>query len=323
MSEQKQDFYGKEVADAIKEAVETLKVPQEELDIEVLETGSTGIFGLIRKKARIRVKIQSNEEKQPETAPEPAAETASVAVSAPEGEDSPAAGESSAEGKEAEEVVQAEADEDDQEEILAQEQPESAEDEAEEVAEQEASAEAVATVKDELTQLLDKMGYSTGLEVESSGLSVQCSIDGEFQEQLSGPEGKTLDSIQYLLRKIVARKCTERLRITVNVGDFREQRLEELKVRAVELAAQVKEDGKTQVLPALNPSERREIHMVLQEDKEIRSRSVGDGLFKKILIFKPGKSTKGGGGGRRRSGPRGGGRRGRPPKNNKRNSNDE
>jgi len=32
--------------------------------------------------------------------------------------------------------------------------------------------------------------------------------------------------------------------------------------------------------------------MALQEDKEIRSRSVGEGLFKKILIYKPGKNGK-------------------------------
>ncbi len=318
MSEQKHDFYGKEVADAIKEAVETLKVPQEELDIEVLETGSTGIFGLIRKKARIRVKIQGAGAEQPETAPEPPTAIEVEVAPEPEVEDAPAAEERSATPEEPQDVEEKRA----AEEI--KEQPEEEDVEAEEVVEQEASDEAVAIVKDELNQLLDKMGYATGLEIEKSSLSLQCNIDGEFQEQLTGPEGKTLDSIQYLLRKIVARKCTERLRITVNVGDFRERRLEELKVRAVELAAQVKEDGKTQVLPALNPSERREIHMVLQEDKDIRSRSVGDGLFKKILIFKPGKSTKGGGGGGRRGGgSRGGGRRGRPSKNNKRNTNDE
>ncbi len=103
-----------------------------------------------------------------------------------------------------------------------------------------------------------------------------------------------LDSLQYLLRKVVTRKVPERLRISINVGDFREKRLENLKIKAVELAALVKEEGKTQVLPALNPSERRAIHMILQEDKEIRSRSVGDGLFKKILIYKPGKGNRGG-----------------------------
>jgi spoIIIJ-associated protein len=31
------------------------------------------------------------------------------------------------------------------------------------------------------------------------------------------------------------------------------------------------------------------VHILLQEDKEVRSRSVGDGLFKKVLIYKPGK----------------------------------
>ena len=97
-----------------------------------------------------------------------------------------------------------------------------------------------------------------------------------------------------MLRKIVARNVTEQLRLNLNVGDYREKRLEELKIKAGELAVMVKEDGKTQVLPALNPSERRTIHMTLQEDKEIRSRSVGDGLFKKILIYKPGKGGRSG-----------------------------
>jgi spoIIIJ-associated protein len=148
------------------------------------------------------------------------------------------------------------------------------------------------------------MGFPSSVELKVSGLSVDCTISGEFEENLIGPDGKTLDSIQYLTRKMVARKCSERLRISVNVGDYRERRLEELKGKAVELAAQVKEDGKTQVIPALNPSERREIHMILQDDKEIRSRSVGDGLFKKILIYKPG-TGKGNRGGRKRPGARG------------------
>ena len=59
MSVDKRDFYGKEVPEAIKKACETLEVPQEQLEIEVIETGSTGIFGLIRKKAHIRAQIKS------------------------------------------------------------------------------------------------------------------------------------------------------------------------------------------------------------------------------------------------------------------------
>jgi len=59
MSPENRDFYAKEVTDAIKKACDTLQVPQEELAIEVVETGSMGIFGLIRKKAHIRAVVKS------------------------------------------------------------------------------------------------------------------------------------------------------------------------------------------------------------------------------------------------------------------------
>ena len=77
--------------------------------------------------------------------------------------------------------------------------------------------------------------------------------------------------------------------LSLDVGTYRERRAEELKELALELAAQVREEGKTQAIPALNPSERRVVHMVLQDDNTIRSRSVGGGLFKKVLIYKPGR----------------------------------
>jgi spoIIIJ-associated protein len=84
----------------------------------------------------------------------------------------------------------------------------------------------------------------------------------------------------------------DRIMLALDAGGFRERRAGELRERALELAEQVKADGKTQAIPALNPSERRVVHMALQEDKGVRSRSVGDGLFKKVLIYKPGKGRR-------------------------------
>ncbi|HHB75913.1 MAG TPA: RNA-binding protein, partial [Desulfobulbus sp.] len=111
-------------------------------------------------------------------------------------------------------------------------------------------------------------------------------------DELVGSEGRTLDSMQYLLRKMTSSRLPDRMMLSLDAGDFRQRRAEELKTRALQLAEEVKETGKTQAIPALNPAERREVHMILQEDKAIRSRSVGDGLFKKILIYKPGKGNK-------------------------------
>lgn len=295
MSLDKKDFYGKEVTDAIKNACDTFGEPQENLEIEVVETGSTGIFGLIRKKAHIRALVKESSDvgqpdgleieslfgqqqpSEPEPAPlvQPAAEAEVSSVPPKAGPKAPA---SQAAGKTEKET----------------EQPGSKKIE-------DLSQETVNIIESELLKLAELMGFPSALESKVEGNSINCTFKGEFEEELTGPDGKVLDSLQYILRKIISRKIEERVRINVDAGEFRTNRLEALKVKAVELAAQVKEDGKTQVVPALNPSERREVHMVLQEDKEIRSRSVGDGLFKKILIYKPGKGNRPGGRKRSRS----------------------
>lgn len=300
MSPDKKDFYAKEVTGAIRKACEALSVPQERLEIEVVETGSTGIFGLIRKKAHIRVQVKTAVEevvdeifevKEKVIGKKPSRKTEKESTSGKKERKQPA-GEAP---KKVETVAR----------------PEKKTEEA--PAPQEVSEESLELLKNELLNIVELMGFPSTVEIEAEGLSVNCVLRGEFEDKLTGPEGKTLDSLQYLLRKIVSRKVPERLKIAVDAGDFRQRRQEELKIRAVELATLVKEDGKTQVIPALNPSERRVIHMILQEDREIRSRSVGDGLFKKILIYKPGKGNRSG---RKRSSSRGG-RRGRPSQSKK------
>jgi spoIIIJ-associated protein len=296
MSLNKKDYYGKEVTDAIRQACADLQVPQEQLDIEVVEPGSTGIFGLRRKKAHIRAVVKTEVKTKKTEMPSPP--TPEVRK------------------KEEKAVVQAaeiapprlqpkkaEADPETPIDDFPEDIPENGEEEGE------ASAEAVALVQADLTALLDLMRIPSRIELEVQGLSVHCTIHGEHEEELIGQEGKILDSLQYLLRKIIAKKISERLRISIDVGEFRQKRIEELKEKALELAALVKEDGKTQIIAALNPSERRVVHMVLQEDKEIRSRSVGEGLFKKILIYKPGKGNKTGG----RKRPPSRGRKGKGP----------
>jgi spoIIIJ-associated protein len=296
MSLNKKDYYGKEVTDAIRQACADLKVPQEQLDIEVVEPGSTGIFGLRRKKAHIRAVVKIVEPAEMPERPTPPAPAVKKKEAKPEAQAVVIASPPP-------QPVQSEAEAEIHIDDFPEDTPEHEEEEGE------ASAEAVALVQADLANLLDLMKIPSRLELEVQGLSVHCTLHGEYEEELTGQEGKILDSLQYLLRKIIAKKNSERLRISIDVGEFRQKRIEELKEKALELAALVKEDGKTQIIAALNPSERRVVHMVLQEDKEIRSRSVGEGLFKKILIYKPGKGNKSGA----RKRPSSRGRKGKGP----------
>jgi spoIIIJ-associated protein len=150
----------------------------------------------------------------------------------------------------------------------------------------------MADVDINLSQLLTLMGFPSQVEVRRDHNKIIASITGDHADDIIGPDGQTLDNLQYLLRKMINKKHTEKVTISLDAGNYRESRGKDLEELARRLAQEVKEGGKTRSIPALNPAERRIVHMVLQEDSTIRSRSVGDGLFKKILIYLPGRGRK-------------------------------
>jgi spoIIIJ-associated protein len=299
MTSRKKDFFGKTVADAIKQACDSLQASQENLTIEVVGTGSSGIFGFIRKKAHIRVSLQKSvtdiesavqaQEQVQSEVQAPKGTHKKVKASAPVEQVRPVPQEAVAcvtptpplqetipsDDLSKDKDLSTDEDEEDFPPVVASDEP--------------LSAESLDVLQQELVRLLELMGLPSMVEIEAQGSSVRCHVNGDFQEDLTGQEGKILDSLQYLIRKIAAKKIAEKMRISIDVGGFREKRQDELQDQARELAALVKVDGKTQVIPSLNAAERRVVHMALQDDKEIRSRSVGDGLFKKVLIYKPGK----------------------------------
>ncbi|PID75212.1 MAG: RNA-binding protein [Deltaproteobacteria bacterium] len=279
MPSKKKDFYAKDIKDAITKACDGFAVAgQEQLDIEVVEAGSSGIFGLIRKKAHIRASLREAAEEEtavPETTDDV------VPLQDASAADTPAGGSGDSDAKE----------------IDARPTVQAADDAGRRHKEEEATEPAVSSqslerIRNELLQIVELMGFPADLELDCRGLSVFCTLRGEFEEDLTGPDGKVLDSLQYLMRKIVARKTPEQIRFFLDVGDFRQRRLEELRARAMALAALVNKDGKTLSLQGLNPAERREVHLALEEVDGVRSRSIGDGHYKKILIYKPGKGRR-------------------------------
>jgi len=164
------------------------------------------------------------------------------------------------------------------------------------------SATEMETIRQDLLRILDLMGCSSPVTVaQDPNHKVLAHISGDLLDLLVGPEGQTLDALEYIMRKIITRKFPQKVLFSLDAGQFRANRMQELQERALGLAREAKETGKTRTIPAINPAERRIVHMALQNDTEIRSRSVGDGVFKKVLIYLPGKGR------RRSSGKRKGG----------------
>ena len=264
---------GKDVADAISKACKSLNTSQENLDIEVLSTGTAGIFGLCKQKARLRVNIKGEHGQEVEEKPSKRpAKPKSEKVKTVEKKKAP-----SREKKKEEKpkpVVKAQ--------DIAMEPKKDFQ----------VGADLLSQVETDLSRLLELMSSPSGVSVSSNQENVTALIEGEHVAEIVDQNGKILDSLQYLLRKMISKKFTEKAIISIDAGDFRAKRNEELEKLGVQYAAEVKKSGKTRSIPSLNPSERRVVHIALQDDKDVRSRSVGEGLLKKVLIYRPGKGKK-------------------------------
>lgn len=272
----KMEFEGKDVAEAISKACKTLNVSQENLDIEVLTTGTSGIFGLCRQKARLRVAVKK------EYREAGAEKSASKKVKAKNEKVKPVE-------KKQEKPAKAKKKEPQNHQI---EKTKNAAGKTGEVSV--VSDDLLADVKKDLVRILELMSFPSDVTVTGERENVTALIRGEYVNDIIDQKGKILDSLQYLLRKIIGNKYSEKAIIFLDAGEFRASRNEELQQLGLKLAAEAKKTGKTRSIPSLNPSERRVVHLVLQDDKEIRSRSVGEGLFKKVLIYSPGsKGRKG------------------------------
>ncbi len=266
---ERHDFYGKNVTRAIEDACRELGVRHEQLDVEIVTAGSAGIFGFARKKAHIRVMVKEGQEGGAGD-PYGVSDIFAESLAAAKGERGQAAQQSVGRQKIARHAAASDADEDDEGFSSAD----------------------IALLEKELLEIISLMGFTANVTTTVAGRSIEMVLHGDYEEELVGDGGRVLDSLQYLLRKIAGRKFSRAVRLNLDVGNYRTRRLAEMKELAFELAGQVKKDGKTRAIPALSPAERREVHLHLQEDEAIRSRSVGEGMFKKVLIYKPG-SNKG------------------------------
>jgi spoIIIJ-associated protein len=274
------EFQGKDIADAISKACKALKASQEDLDIEVLTTGTTGIFGLMKQKARLRVSLKQEHQDKPARK--------NRKEKRPAKREDKSAALKTEEARESEPMVQGAA-------PARQKETESVS--------VKVSDELMAQAKKDLAHILELMGCPSEIEVSNDMDAVDIQIQGDHVKEIIDQNGKILDSLQYILRKIISQKYSEKASISIDAGNFREKRIEELKELGLKMAAEAKKTGKTRSISSLNPAERRVVHVALQDDKEIRSRSVGDGLFKKVLIYKPGSKGKKPSS-RRRKGPR-------------------
>lgn len=121
-------------------------------------------------------------------------------------------------------------------------------------------------VADFIEELLEHMGIDAIAEPTAHAGHVYVDIVGGAEEDMAlliGRHGQTLDALQELARTAVGRRLDQRIRVLVDVEDYRKRRDDRLMERAREVAERVASTGVEERLEPMNPYDRKLVHDVV------------------------------------------------------------
>lgn len=308
------EIEGKNTEEAIEKAKQHFGVSLDKLDIEILSTASTGIFGLVgSRKSRIRVSLATDKKAAPAkdkgrtTEAKPAAARAARTDDVPDkgrarpgrneppaprpvrpeaapannpaspATDNPAPVEAPASNRAPVEVPEVVA-EAPRETFAEKPSPEGA---VHPVVDAELSDRAVEL----LEGLIGRMGIEAHLEGRVDEDRLVVNIEGEKAGLLIGRRGQTLDALQYILNKMINKAEKRPVRVVLDAEDYRGRRRQSLEELAARMGEKAHRTGKPITISPMNAHDRRIVHLALKDDARVRTASRGEGEMKKIIIF--------------------------------------
>ncbi len=300
------EFSARTEDEAVEQGLQELGVSIADVDVQVVEEGSKGLFGLFgsrpvkvrltlkdaeddpladlledkpakkeEKKAEKAEKKAEKSEVKAEKKAEPKAEPKAEKKPAPEKKKAEKKAEPKAEEKPAEEKKAA------KQEIRPMEKPEVTMIPAEELKDDSPAGIAHAFLM-ELTKLMGvDVTIDMGTDAEGNVFGY---INGDTLGILIGRRGETLDAVQYLTSLKVNRGREGYTRVTLDTENYRAKREDTLIRLANRMANRALRTGRKVSLEPMNPYERRIIHYALQQTDGVDTHSEGEEPNRHVVI---------------------------------------
>jgi spoIIIJ-associated protein len=246
------------IEEAIAKGLSQLGLAREAVDVEVLDSGSRGLFGLGSRQARIRLSILAQGERASSKDVEPEEEDRLLIETSPVEE---AFTSTESAGETSREVVDGD---------------ENALQVAQQVVEELLERMRVhATVNARYIQPQDSHDQPVILvDIQGNDLSI-----------LIGRRTETLNALQYISSLIVGKELGHWTPLMIDVQGYRVRRERSLRQLARRMAEQAIHTGRRQVLEPMPAAERRVIHLELRDHAQVSTESTGDEPNRKVTIF--------------------------------------
>lgn len=122
--------------------------------------------------------------------------------------------------------------------------------------------------------------------VEINNNDIRVNITGEDSGFLIGHRGDVLNSLQTIVSSIANKNSKSKIRVLLDIENYRTARKETLENLAIKVAKTVQKTGKSITLEPMGAYERKIIHSKLQDNKNVKTHSIGEEPRRKVVISK-------------------------------------
>lgn len=244
------------VEEAIANGLNDLGMAEEDVDIEILDEGTRGLFGLGSRQARVRLSIKSpSSSQQISTAETQPPTQTSTAADLPEQTPEPI-----------KETVISEVDKSEDEVLKI-------------------TRETVIELLQRMRVIAQVTAHYGEVDDKRGRIPVHLDIHGKDLSILIGRQAETLNALQYITSLIVGKELGRAITVVVDVEGYRARREQQVRQLARKMAEQAVKTGRRQVLEPMPANERRFVHIELRKNPEVTTESIGEGSRRKVTII--------------------------------------
>ena len=131
-------------------------------------------------------------------------------------------------------------------------------------------------LKDKINEILSLMNIESNLEIRRNEGNIEINIFSNHNSILIGKEGKTLDSLQSIMRQVLQKETASDLKLILDVENYKEHRITNIERTARKIAREVAKTKVEANLEPMNSYERRIVHNTLSKNKYVYTESIGE-----------------------------------------------
>ena len=138
--------------------------------------------------------------------------------------------------------------------------------------------------KDFLSGLMSDLRFDLDVSAEWGDEGCMLNLSGRDAHFALAENGEMLDALEVVLFQVYGRELEREHRFVVDADGFRQTRKAELHAMARFAGDQVRKNGRPFTFGVLNSTERRVIHMALQQEEDLTTESIGEGRDRRLQV---------------------------------------